>query len=205
MVLGRALDRMSASQRRKTYEMMNDVGKRGDELEEIRTMLRPEEDFATFVECTDGSDAGRRVLGLTDRRLIVVKKSRRGEVQAESIPFSEMLFGGFRRTRMFGRYDIWHGRVERHFNGNDKDVMQAFSLATQQTYEAWEATGSRTPNSNESISEDALVESQDDEGLSAEQPTNRALLDDLERLAELWERQALTDSEYEAAKRVLLG
>ena len=196
---------MSASQRRKTYELMNNVGRRGNELEAIRTVLTPDEDFATFVECMDGADSGHRVLGLTDRRLIVVKKSRRGDVEAESIPFSEMLFGGFRRTRMFGRYDIWHERVERHFNGHDKDSMQAFALFTQRMYDAWEAAGSPPLGSDEPSSTGGLAEWPDDELLSAQPAARARLLDDLERLAELWERQALTDSEYEAAKRVLLG
>ncbi len=195
MALGWALKQMSDQQYRQILEQMNDHVKRNFTiLKAVRGELLPDEDLLTFIEAQDGNDVQNCLLALTDRRLVVARKRRGGQFVLELIPFDELIFGGYRRTRMYGRLDIWQGQVERHFNSTDKDLMEAFGQFFVDKFDSWYERSSHCGH----------VEDLETTDLQAQAPDSLQL-DKLERLAELWRNGALDDAEFQLAKRLLLG
>lgn len=174
---------------------MNDRVKRNFTiLRATRDELLPDEDLLTFVEAQDGTKARNCILVLTDQRLIVAGKGWRDRFELELLPFDELLFGGYRHTRLYGRLDVWQGQVERHFNSTNRDVMEAFGQLFVEKFDSWYKRSSHREHveGGRTTAEDL-------------QAPHSLQLDQLERLAELWRSGALDDTEFQVAKRRLLS
>ena len=188
MVLGWTLKQMSDSQLLVIWDQMNDHGKRNFAiLDEIRQALDDDEDLATFIEAQDGIQNKDCLLGLSDRCLYVGLKLGRGKHQLERLPFHGIIFGGFRRTRLFGRLDVWESGVERHFNDLNKDRMEFFSNAFFERHDEWHKQHPRI-----------------DESSGPGEETSSRLASELERIVDLWRQGVLNDEEFALAKRRLL-
>ncbi len=191
MALGWALQRMSHDQYRKILAETNDHVKRNFTiLLAIRDEILPDEDLLTFIEAMDGAKNRNCLLALTDQRLIVAFKHRRGRFELDIIPFDELVFDGYRRTRMFGRLDIWRGKEELHFNCMDKDRMDSFGQYFVDQFDSWRMVSSF---------QDQI------EIPEFDVPQEPMWLDELERLTDLWQSGALDDAEFQQAKRRLLS
>ncbi len=191
MAFGWALHRMSDAQYRQILEQMNDGVKRNFAiLLAIREEIFPDEDLLTFIEAQDGTKRRDCLLALTDRRLIVADKFDRGGFELELIAFSEVLFGGYRHAAGYGRLDLWQGQEERHFSNTDADRMDRFGQHFVERFDAWYKASSH----RDQVEERETVT-----------PQEPLWLDELERLAELWQTGALNDAEFQLAKRRLLS
>ena len=186
---------MSDRQFRQILEQMNNHVKRNlSVLNAVREELLDDEDLLTFIEAQDGNSGNNCLLVLIDRRLMVAQKRRRGQFELESIPFEELLFGGYRRTRMFGRIDVWQGQVQRHFNSTDKEMMEAFGKHFVERFDSWY----KRSNHFEEIGSDVSQARHNRDGATP-------WLVELERLVELWHSGGLNDAEFQLAKRKLLS
>ena len=221
MALGWALKEMSDSQFLQMCDRMNDRAKQNlPILNTIRRELAGDEDFLTFVAGQEGGSGRNCLLGLSDRSLYVGFKVSRGGNKLESLSFSEIIFGGFRRTRMFGRLDVWQSGVERHFNSSNKDMMQAFSFAFFERHDAWHE---QHPRIDASASANAPSDARDSRDIPPEHPVEllssntvrklkgdsapnaESLGSELQLIVELWRDGILDDREFQLAKRKLLG
>lgn len=195
MALGWALKRMSDQQYWQMLEQMNEHVKRNFTImKTIRDELLPNEDLLTFIEAQDGTKGGSCVLVLTDQRLFVAEKHWRGRFELEVFPFDEVLFGGYRHTRMYSRFDIWHGQIERHFNSTNRERMDAFAQHFIDKFDYWYERSAHRKD----VERDETTDQKN-------QAPDSLQLDKLERLVELWQSGALDDAEFQLAKRRLLS
>lgn len=161
-------------------------------LDRLPQVLEGEECLIVYI---NGSlDLKECLLALTDRRLVVLQETEGDSLSDRDLSLGDIVDMSFKRGPFFSRLTIDCGDREEQFYQMPKDGLERFierARVAISDYTQSAAVGRLTPSG---ASDSALSDLND----------RATMLDELERLAELWRDGVLTDREFAAAKAKLL-
>ena len=161
-------------------------------LDRLLRVLEGEERLITYI---NGSlDLKECLLALTDRRLVVLQKAEGDSLNDRELSLGDIVDMSFKRGPFFSGLTIDCGDREERFHQMPKDGLERFV--------------ERARGAIADYAQGAVAERHAPLGASGSatsDPDDRvAMIDELERLAELWRDGALTDREFAEAKAKLI-
>lgn len=161
-------------------------------LDRLLRVLEGEERLITYI---NGSlDLKECLLALTDRRLVVLQKAEGDSLSDRELSLGDIVDMSFKRGPFFSGLTIDCGDCEERFHQMPKDGLERFV--------------ERARGAIADYAQGAVAERHAPLGASGSatsDPDDRvAMIDELERLAELWRDGALTDREFAEAKAKLI-
>lgn len=161
-------------------------------LDRLPRVLEGEECLIVYINAS--LDLKECLLALTDRRLIVLQKGEGDSLNERDLSLGNIVDMSFKRGPFSSRLTIDCGDREERFYQMPKDGLERFVERARIAISDYTQGAAVERLAPSGASDSALLD-----------PNDRAtMLDELERLAELWRDGALTDREFAAAKAKLL-